>query len=72
MAVPILPLKEMSVRDKLRTIETLWESLSADPGAVASPEWHDNELRVREPRVASSEAKFVELKKSKADILLQT
>jgi hypothetical protein len=72
VAVPILPLKEMSVEDKMQTMETLWESLSADPAAVESPEWHAEELRVRESRIESGGAKFVDWEKSKADIRRQT
>ena len=72
IAVPILPLKEMSAKDKLQTMEALWESLSADPATVESPEWHENELRVRESRIQSGDAKFVDWEKSKADIRRQT
>jgi hypothetical protein len=72
MAVPILPLKEMSAKDKLQTMEALWESLLADPAAVESPEWHKNELRVRESRIQSGDAKFIDWEKSKADIRRQT
>ena len=72
MAVPILPLKEMSAKDKLQTMEALWESLLADPAAVESPEWHENELRVRESRIQSGDAKFIDWEKSKADIRRQT
>ena len=72
MAVPILPLKEMSAKDKLQTMEALWDSLSADPDAVESPEWHENELRVRESHIQSGDAKFIGWEKSKADIRRQT
>jgi Putative addiction module component len=53
MSVPILPLNEMSVEEKLQTMETLWQSLSADPAAVESPAWHEEELAERERRIAS-------------------
>jgi hypothetical protein len=37
MSVPILSLNEMSVEEKLQTMEALWQSLSTDPaGIVAS------------------------------------
>lgn len=53
MAIPVLPLDEMSVEEKLQTMEAVWESLSANPEAIESPAWHEEELRVREARVAS-------------------
>jgi putative addiction module component (TIGR02574 family) len=72
VAIPNLPLKEMSINDKVETMETLWESLSADPAAVESPDWHQDELRVREARVESGDAKFVDWEKSKTNIRRQT
>jgi putative addiction module component (TIGR02574 family) len=72
MAIPVLPLKEMSIKDKVETMETLWESLSADPAAVESPDWHQDELRVRETRIESGDAKFVDWEKSKTNIRRQT
>ena len=68
MAVPILPLNEMSVEEKLQTMEALWENLSANPEAIESPAWHEEELRVREQRIASGDAEFVDWEKAKADI----
>jgi hypothetical protein len=72
MAVPVLPLDEMSVEEKLQTMETIWASLSANPEAIASPAWHREELRVREARFASGEAKFIDWQKAKEEILRQT
>jgi Putative addiction module component len=70
--VPILPLNEMSVEEKLQTKETLWQSLSADPTAIESPGWHEEELVEREEKIESGEAKFVEWEKAKADIRRRT
>ncbi|MFZ0915851.1 MAG: addiction module protein [Candidatus Udaeobacter sp.] len=72
MSVPILPLNEMSVEEKLQTMEALWRSLSADPAAVESPVWHEEELAERERKIESGEAKFVEWEKAKADIRRRT
>ena len=72
MAVPILPLNEMSVEEKLQTMEALWENLSANPEAIESPAWHEEELRVREQRIASGDAEFVDWEKAKADIRRRT
>jgi putative addiction module component (TIGR02574 family) len=72
MALPVLLLNEMSVEEKLQTMENIWASLSADPEAIESPAWHEEELRVREARVASGEAKFIDWEKVKAEIRRQT
>jgi putative addiction module component (TIGR02574 family) len=72
MSVPILPLNEMSVEEKLQTMEALWQSLSSDPAAVESPPWHEEELAEREGKIESGEANFVEWEKAKADIRRRT
>ena len=72
MSVPILPLEEMSVEEKLQTMEALWQSLSADPAGIESPPWHEEELVERERKVESGETKFVDWEKAKADIRRRT
>ena len=72
MPIPVLPLNEMSVEEKLETMETIWASLSANPEAIEWPAWHEEELRVRESRVASGEARFVDWEKAKDEIRRQT
>ena len=72
MAIPVLPLNEMGVEEKLQTMETIWASLSASPEAIESPAWHEEELRVREARVTSGETKFVDWEKAKMEMLSQS
>jgi len=72
MSVPILPLNEMSVEEKLQTMEALWQSLSADLAAIESPPWHEEELAEREHKIERGEAKFVDWGKAKAEIRRRT
>ena len=72
MAVPILPLDEMSIEEKLQTMEALWENLSVDPTAIDSPAWHEEVLRERERKIESGEARFIDWEEAKADILRRT
>lgn len=72
MAVPNLPLNEMSVEEKVNAMEAIWENLSANPEAIESPAWHEEELRVREARVESGETKLVDWEKAKVEIRRQT
>jgi hypothetical protein len=72
MAVPILPLNEMTVEEKLQTMESLWESLSAVPEAVEFPAWHEDELREREQKIASGATKFINWEDAKSDIHRRT
>ena len=66
MPIPVLPLNEMSIEEKLETMETIWASLPANPEAIESPAWHEEELRGREACVASGEARFVDWEKEKS------
>jgi len=72
MSVPILPLNEMSVEEKLQTMEALWQSLSADHAGIESPPWHEKELAEREQKVESGETTFVDWEKAKAEIRRRT
>jgi hypothetical protein len=72
MAAANLPLNKMTVEEKLQTMEALWEDLSANPAEIDSPAWHEEELRQRERRIATGEAKFIDWEKAKADIRSRT
>jgi hypothetical protein len=63
-----LPLNEMTVPEKLRIMEALWEDLSRNSDALVSPEWHESVLKEREERIASGQAEFVDWEKAKAEI----
>ena len=62
----------MSAEEKLQTMEALWQSLSAEPAAVESPAWHEQELRERERKIASGETRFIDWEEAKADIRRRT
>lgn len=49
------PLNEMSVEEKLQTMELLWEDLSRRDENVPSPDWHDAVLREQEASLARGE-----------------
>jgi putative addiction module component (TIGR02574 family) len=72
MNVPSLPLNKMTVAEKLQTMEAIWQSLLADPAAIESPMWHEEELRERERKIKSGETKFVAWEEAKADIRRRT
>jgi hypothetical protein len=63
-----LPLDEMTVREKLAVMESLWEDLSRSPEAIEPPEWHGQILDERRRRVDEGTARFVDWEAAKADI----
>jgi hypothetical protein len=50
-----LPLEEMTVREKLALMETLWEDLARTPEAIESPAWHKGYWK----SVAQSSCRFL-------------
>ncbi len=63
-----LPLDQMTVREKLRAIETLWEDLARDDRQVKSPEWHFDVLKERERRHKSGKEKVLDWEVAKKEL----
>ena len=58
----------MSMADKLRLMETLWDDLCQDGDKVPSPAWHGELLASREARVKHGSAKFSDWEQAKTRI----
>jgi hypothetical protein len=54
-------IQKMSVTERLRTMEQLWDALAREESKVPSPEWHGKVLAERKARVERGEAKFFTL-----------
>lgn len=63
-----LPLKDMTLLEKLAVMESLWEDLSKTPDAIKSPTWHKDALEERRQRTAQGQSKFSDWETAKADI----
>ena len=63
-----LPLKEMTLEEKLAAMELLWEDISRSPESIESPGWHKDILDERRERVAEGKAHFVDWEAAKKDI----
>jgi hypothetical protein len=63
-----LPLKDMSLHEKLSAMESLWEDFARIPETVESPAWHKDILDERRQRVADGASRFIEWEIAKADI----
>ena len=57
MAIAI-PLGKMTVPDKLRAIEEIWDNLLHTAEAIPSPSWHSDVLHAREKRIRDGSAQF--------------
>ena len=60
-----IPLNTMTVPEKLRAMEDIWDDLCQKEDAVPSPGWHGDVLQAREERVQTGAAKFIELDEAK-------
>jgi len=59
-------IEKMSVTERLRAIEQLWESLNHYADKIPSPDWHREILDERKNRAQRGEAKFLTLEQLRA------
>ncbi|NLS92409.1 MAG: addiction module protein [Planctomycetaceae bacterium] len=64
-----IPLDTMSVAEKVRLLETVWDSLCANSGDVRSPEWHREVLEMRKRRLEEGRATVSPWVEAKARLL---
>lgn len=63
-----LPLDQMSVEEKLRILERVWEDLARTPASVPSPNWHRDVIEAREKRFAEGRERSIPWEKAKEEI----
>lgn len=61
-------IQQMSWEEKLRAMEELWESLSADATRFESPMWHGDALRETERRYEAGEEQPVDWAAAKQEL----
>ena len=55
----------MTIAEKLRVMETLWNDFTRDKEQFESPEWHGEVLRERAARVKQGKESFVDWEAAK-------
>jgi len=63
-----LPLKDMTLREKLEAMEALWEDLAGGAEPLDSPDWHKRALEERRQRVAEGQAHFADWETAKSAV----
>jgi putative addiction module component (TIGR02574 family) len=66
---PEIPLDTMSVAEKVRLLESVWDSLCAKSGDVQSPEWHREVLEARKRRLEEGRATVSSWDEAKARLM---
>ena len=64
-----IPLETMSVSEKVRLLEKVWDSLCSKSGDVRSPEWHREVLETRKRRLEEGQATLSTWSEAKARLL---
>lgn len=63
-----LPLKDMTVQEKLAAMELLWDDLTRYLDSFESPEWHGEALEARRLKIAERKAHFTDWDAAKSAI----
>jgi len=63
-----LPLEKMTIAEKLRMMEMLWNDLTRDEERFESPEWHGAVLRERAARVKQGKESFMDWETAKKQL----
>lgn len=63
-----LPLEQMTQKEKIEVMESLWEELCRHADGLESPEWHGTILTQREESVMVGEAQFSDWEAAKKRI----
>ncbi|MBN2218118.1 MAG: addiction module protein [Pirellulales bacterium] len=63
-----LPLDRMTVADKLRVMEVLWDDLARNPDQIQSPPWHEEVLDERRRQIEEGRAKYLSLEEFRRNI----
>jgi len=64
----VVEIEKMSLQEKLRTMEALWDALCREEQSVPVPQWHKDVLDERERAAAEGKAKFIEWETAKKQI----
>lgn len=62
----IAEISKMSVPERLRAMEALWDSLTREPTGIKSPKWHEEILSERKEKIESGNADFISLDELKS------
>ena len=60
-----IPVEQMTVEEKLRAMELIWENLRRDEKNIPVPQWHRDLLDEREKLIAEGKAHFEDWESAK-------
>lgn len=66
--ISVADLKMMSLEEKLRLMELIWQDISFEEGQILVPESHKDQLEERAKMVQEGKAEFIDWEKAKKEI----
>ncbi|MCL4788191.1 MAG: addiction module protein [Verrucomicrobia bacterium] len=54
-------IEQMTLTERIKAMELLWRSITAEPASVVSPAWHGEVLQKRRAKIESGKAEFLTL-----------
>lgn len=63
-----LEFEQMSISDKLRIMELLWDDLCHTESKIPSPQWHEDILLEREELIAKGVDEFIDWNDAKKEL----
>ena len=61
-------INNMSIAERLQTMEAIWDSLLHEDTEIESPEWHNDVLNERRKTIDDGSAKLISLDELKASL----
>lgn len=61
-------IRKMSPRERVETMEALWQVMCAEDGEPDSPAWHKAVLEERRNKIDSGEARFLSIDEAKRQL----
>ncbi|OGS36237.1 MAG: hypothetical protein A2293_13105 [Elusimicrobia bacterium RIFOXYB2_FULL_49_7] len=68
MQTTTLPLANMSIEDKLSTMESLWDDLCRNNSDIPSPKWHGTVLAARQKSIEKGIEQYMDWEQAKRKI----
>jgi hypothetical protein len=63
-----LALEQMSIKEKIRAMEIIWDDLCQNADNISSPTWHKDILAEREELLKNGNAEFTDWNEAKESI----
>ena len=63
-----IDIEKMTIKEKLRAMEILWDDICRKTPNFDSPEWHEQILKAREERLKEGKEKIIDWYQAKDDI----